>query len=79
LNSQIEHHLFPTICHVHYRKISGIVKQTAEEFGLPYKNQETFFGAIALHAKMLKELSKRPAAAITAEKEEEVTPEPALV
>jgi linoleoyl-CoA desaturase len=79
LNSQIEHHLFPTICHVHYRKIAGIVKQTAEEFGLPYKNQETFFGAVSLHAKMLKELSKRPSAAVAAVKEEEVAPEPALV
>jgi linoleoyl-CoA desaturase len=77
LNSQVEHHLFPTICHVHYRKISGIVKQTAEEFGLPYKSQHTFFGAIALHAKMLKELGKRPVA--EAIKETEVTPAPALV
>ena len=76
LNFQVEHHLFPTICHVHYRKISAIVKQTAEEYGLPYKNQETFFGAIALHAKMLKQLSKRPVAAAV---DEEVAAEPALV
>src|SRR5690606_26213854 len=35
LNFQVEHHLFPNICHVHYRNISPIVKQTAEEFGIP--------------------------------------------
>ncbi len=60
LNYQIEHHLFPNICHVHYKKISEIVRQTAEEFGLPYKNVSTFRGAILSHARLLKELGKRP-------------------
>jgi linoleoyl-CoA desaturase len=60
LNFQIEHHLFPNICHVHYRKIAGIVKSTAEEFGLPYKTSATFIGALAGHARLLKELGKRP-------------------
>jgi linoleoyl-CoA desaturase len=81
LNSQIEHHLFPTICHVHYRKIAPIVQQTAEEFGLSYKDQKTFLGALSLHAKMLKELGKRPVPAPVAEieKDAEVAPAPALV
>jgi linoleoyl-CoA desaturase len=61
LNFQIEHHLFPNICHVHYRKISGIVKSTAEEFGLPYKTSKTFFSAIAGHARLLKMLGVKPA------------------
>lgn len=60
LNLQVEHHLFPNICHVHYRKIAHIVKNTAEEFGLPYKSYDTFSGAIVGHAKLLKELGKRP-------------------
>jgi linoleoyl-CoA desaturase len=54
LNFQVEHHLFPNICHVHYRKISSIVKYTAEEFGLPYKSEPTFIGALVSHAKLLK-------------------------
>jgi len=29
LNFQVEHHLFPKICHVHYPKLSEIVKSTA--------------------------------------------------
>jgi len=61
LNFQIEHHLFPHVCHVHYKKISGIVKQTAEEFGLPYKSIPTFLGALSGHKKLLKELGQRPA------------------
>lgn len=60
LNFQIEHHLFPNICHVHYRKISGIVKQTAAEFGLPYKSASSFMKALEGHAKLLKELGKMP-------------------
>lgn len=61
LNFQVEHHLFPNICHVHYRKIASIVKNTAEEFGLPYKSEPTFIGALISHAKLLKQLGERPA------------------
>jgi linoleoyl-CoA desaturase len=53
LNFQIEHHLFPNICHVHYRKISKIVKQTAEEFNIPYNQHKTFLGAVKSHLSML--------------------------
>lgn len=60
LNFQIEHHLFPNICHVHYRKISHIVKETAHEFGLPYKSAKTFIGALQGHARLLKELGLKP-------------------
>jgi linoleoyl-CoA desaturase len=60
LNFQVEHHLFPNICHVHYRKISSIVKQTAHEFGLPYKSEPTFIGALASHARLLKQLGAKP-------------------
>lgn len=60
LNFQIEHHLFPNVCHVHYRKIAGIVKETAREFGLPYKSFKTFLGALAGHARLLKDLGRQP-------------------
>ncbi|MCS6824281.1 MAG: acyl-CoA desaturase [Cytophagaceae bacterium] len=54
LNNQIEHHLFPKVCHVHYPAISDIVKQTAKEYGLPYIENKSFFTALASHYKMLK-------------------------
>ncbi len=60
LNYQVEHHLFPTICHVHYRKIASIVKKTAEEFGLPYKSKDTFMQALRAHGRLLKELGQKP-------------------
>lgn len=67
LNFQIEHHLFPNICHVHYRKISSIVKETTREFNLPYKSTKTFAGALIGHARLLKNLGKRPEMAVHAE------------
>ncbi len=56
LTNQIEHHLFPHISHVHYKKIAPIVKQTAIEFGLPYNTNGSFVSALTKHFKMLKVL-----------------------
>lgn len=56
LNFQIEHHLFPNICHIHYKKISKIVKQTAKEYGIPYNELPSFTSAVWNHAKMLRKL-----------------------
>ncbi|MCC5929721.1 MAG: acyl-CoA desaturase [Cyclobacteriaceae bacterium] len=58
LNYQIEHHLFPNICHVHYPAIAGIVKQTAEEFGVRYQAEPNFFSALKKHTQMLKILGQ---------------------
>ncbi|GAB4405680.1 MAG: acyl-CoA desaturase [Bacteroidia bacterium] len=58
LNFQIEHHLFPNICHVHYKKISAIVRKTAQEFNLPYHSQPTFLAAVFNHAMMLRQLGR---------------------
>ena len=54
LNYQIEHHLFPNICHVHYYELSKIVKETAHEFGLPYHANQSFLQALRHHASHLK-------------------------
>lgn len=58
LNYQVEHHLFPNICHIHYRAISPIVQKTAKEFGLRYNENKTFFSAIASHTRMLRALGR---------------------
>lgn len=58
LNRQIEHHLFPKICHIHYPSISLIVKQTAAEFNLPYIESPTFLSAILSHYRILKKFGK---------------------
>lgn len=59
LNFQIEHHLFPNICHVHYPNLSAIVQTTAKEFGLPYHSERTFASALKSHARMLRSLGTK--------------------
>lgn len=61
LNFQIEHHLFPQICHIHYPKIAPIVEATAREFNVPYIDNPTFGKAIASHFRMLKKFGKEAA------------------
>ncbi len=58
LNFQVEHHLFPHICHIHYRQISDIVRNTALEFGLPYHEHPTFGQAVLSHYETLKKLGQ---------------------
>ncbi|HLF65765.1 MAG TPA: acyl-CoA desaturase [Saprospiraceae bacterium] len=60
LNFQVEHHLFTRICHVHYPAIAPIVKQTAQEFGVPYLEKRTFGSAFSSHIRLLKRLGRTP-------------------
>jgi linoleoyl-CoA desaturase len=58
LNFQVEHHLYPRICHVHYKPISCIVQQTAKEYNLRYNANPTFRGAMKSHIRFLKKLGR---------------------
>jgi linoleoyl-CoA desaturase len=59
LNFQIEHHLFSSICHIHYPAISTIVRQTCDEFAIPYVCYPTVWAAIVDHYRLLKSLGSR--------------------
>jgi linoleoyl-CoA desaturase len=59
LNFQIEHHLFPKVCSVHYPAISEIVKATAEEYGIAYNEHRTFREAVRSHYRTLMWLGAR--------------------
>ena len=56
LNHHIVHHLCPYVCHTHYAPLTRIVKQTAEEFGVPYRQHRTMTKAIWHHLILLKQL-----------------------
>jgi linoleoyl-CoA desaturase len=56
LNLHVIHHMFPTICHVHYPALTKIVKATAEEYGLTYRENRTITGAFLAHLRWLKML-----------------------
>jgi len=58
INIHVIHHTFPDVCHVHYPKLTPILKKTCEEYGLTYKEYKTFPEAFAAHIGMLKHLSR---------------------
>lgn len=60
LNFQIEHHLFPKVCHIHYRKIASIVEATANEFGYHYNLKPSLIDGFISHVRRLKELGSLP-------------------
>lgn len=47
INFQIEHHLFPTLSHVHYATVQPIVKQACAEWGIPYVEHRSICAAYA--------------------------------
>jgi len=59
LNHHIVHHLCPFACHTHYAPLTRIVRQTAEEFGVPYRQHATMSEAIWHHLILLKQLGKQ--------------------
>jgi linoleoyl-CoA desaturase len=56
LNHHIVHHICPQVCHTHYPELTKIVKRTAAEFGVTYKEVPTLTHALSAHFAMLKRL-----------------------
>jgi linoleoyl-CoA desaturase len=56
LNFQIEHHLFPRICHIHYPAIAPLVEETCRAFGLRYAAHETLLAALTSHCRWLRRM-----------------------
>ena len=58
LNYQIEHHLFPKISHIHYPEIRRIIKQTCQEYNVPYIEYRKMRSAVASHVAFLKQMGR---------------------
>jgi linoleoyl-CoA desaturase len=56
LNFQIEHHLFPRICHVNYPAISHLVEETCREFGVKYTEHRSLRRGLASHFRWLRRM-----------------------
>lgn len=65
LNFQIEHHLFPRICHVHYPEISKIVEEICQEYGVRYAMHRSLASAIAAHYRWLVAMGRPAAVTVT--------------
>ncbi len=59
LNFQIEHHLFPQICHIHYPALSKIVEETSAEFGVKYYSYRSTTSAIKSHYRWLRQMGQQ--------------------
>jgi linoleoyl-CoA desaturase len=58
LNFQVEHHLFPKVCHLHYPALSGIVSAVALRHGLRRRSHATLGGALSAHFNHLRTLGR---------------------
>jgi linoleoyl-CoA desaturase len=56
LNYQVEHHLFPRICHLHYPALARIVEETCREHGVRYRSQPTFRAALLANLRWMRTL-----------------------
>ncbi|MGH8414565.1 MAG: fatty acid desaturase family protein [Gammaproteobacteria bacterium] len=56
LNFQIEHHLFPRICHTNYPAISKLVENTCREYGVRYAANASFRSGLASHYRWLRRM-----------------------
>lgn len=61
LNHHTIHHVFPTICQSHFIHLTPILRETAKEYGVPFKEYPTFWEALKSHYYMLKKLGESPA------------------
>jgi len=59
LNFQIEHHLFPRVCHVHYPAISKVVEQTCRDFSISYGEHRSFSSGLVSHFRWLRTMGSR--------------------
>ncbi len=56
LNFQVEHHLFPDVCHVHYEALAPVVEGVCRAHGVPYHVQPSLRAALAEHYRHLRAL-----------------------
>ena len=59
LNYQVEHHLFPRISHIHYKKLAPAVRQVCHEEGVPHLTNRNLFTALRSHIHFLRRMGRR--------------------
>ena len=60
LNFQVEHHLFPRICHLHYPALAPIVEETCRAHSVRYRAEPTLRSALAANWNWLRRLGGAP-------------------
>ncbi|MBP6884878.1 MAG: acyl-CoA desaturase [Candidatus Pacebacteria bacterium] len=60
LTMQIEHHLFPHICHLYYGRIQKNLARLCQAYEIPYYVCSSFVDGIRRHARKLKMMGRKP-------------------
>jgi len=58
-NHHITHHLFPNVSHIHYPKLTPIIKRLVVKYGLRYNHENSLFKAYVAHYNLLKNNGKQ--------------------
>jgi len=58
-NHHVVHHLFPKVSHVHYPKMTPIIKRLAKKYGLKYHHETSTFRAYLSHYNLLRNNGKQ--------------------
>jgi linoleoyl-CoA desaturase len=58
LSYQVEHHLFPKVCHLHYPALAHIVDDVASRHGIRRRNIVSLGGALGSHFRHLRRLGQ---------------------
>ena len=61
LNFQVEHHLFPRVCHLHYPALSRIVEETCRTHRVHYRCEPSLHGALAAQWRWLRRMGSASA------------------
>ena len=64
LNTHVAHHLFPEVCHVHYRALTPIIADVCREYGMVYQS-DSLLGAIRSHFRYLGNLGQEDSVLVT--------------
>lgn len=64
LNFHREHHLFPSICHVHYPGIAGIVDDVCVQCNIPHVNHHSYGAGLSAHYRWLRRMGRGEASVI---------------
>jgi linoleoyl-CoA desaturase len=64
LNHHVVHHLFPSVCHTHFPRLTPIVRDLAIKYGFAYREAPSFAAAVRQHLQHLYALGLKPPAEI---------------
>ena len=52
-NAHVAHHLFPNVCHIHYLRITRIIRKKLKKYDVPY-HSVSYWGGIVSHLRFIR-------------------------